>query len=580
MRRASPATRHQHGAAIILHETNPLLTLAVILAAGVAGGLAAGRLRLPSVTGQILIGIVIGPSLLGLVGKPQTQGLAPITDFALGLIAVAVGSHLNFRRLRNAGKRLALLLLFEVTLTPVLVFAAVYGISGAGVAGFALALLLAPMAVETAPATTLALVKETHSKGVFVKTLVAGVALNNMACLVLFEIAHTAAQLWLNPNSTTAGVRLALEPAKSVAVSALIGVTAALVLTGTTRRWLGADRRAAASLIAILGAAGLGEQLGGSALLACLFLGMTLANVAPDRDGLGHTVFGQLETAIFAVFFTLAGMKLNFDLIVPGGMLALGVFAARFVGKTGSAWLAMRIAGATDRVRAYLGLAMLPQAGVTVGLLLLVQREPQFAEIQDLVLAVGLTAVTLNELIGPILTRVALARSGDFGRDRARLIDFLHEENIITDLRADTKEEAIAQLTSLLVQSNHLASDRDALLQSVLDRENEVSTCIGGGLAIPHGVLDEQSKGMVGVMGISHEGLPFETPDGRPVHCMVLLATPAHERDRHLEVLAALARAIGKDPAIQQRLFSAKSPAHAYELLHTEEAEDFNYFLE
>ncbi|MCA9773965.1 MAG: cation:proton antiporter, partial [Myxococcales bacterium] len=329
MRRASPATRHQHGAAIILHETNPLLTLAVILAAGVAGGLAAGRLRLPSVTGQILIGIVIGPSLLGLVGKPQTQGLAPITDFALGLIAVAVGSHLNFRRLRNAGKRLALLLLFEVTLTPVLVFAAVYGISGAGVAGFALALLLAPMAVETAPATTLALVKETHSKGVFVKTLVAGVALNNMACLVLFEIAHTAAQLWLNPNSTTAGVRLALEPAKSVAVSALIGVTAALVLTGTTRRWLGADRRAAASLIAILGAAGLGEQLGGSALLACLFLGMTLANVAPDRDGLGHTVFGQLETAIFAVFFTLE--LFGFHGHPYAGILAYLIVPALFV---------------------------------------------------------------------------------------------------------------------------------------------------------------------------------------------------------------------------------------------------------
>ncbi len=84
---------------------------------------------------------------------------------------------------------------------------------------------------------------------------------------------------------------------------------------------------------------------------------------------------------------------------------------------------------------------------------------------------------------------------------------------------------------------------------------------------------------MVGVMAISGAGLPFETPDGMPVHCIVLLATPVSERDRHLEVLAALMRAIGADPSIQWQLFGARSPAHAYELLHAEEAEDFNYFL-
>ena len=85
---------------------------------------------------------------------------------------------------------------------------------------------------------------------------------------------------------------------------------------------------------------------------------------------------------------------------------------------------------------------------------------------------------------------------------------------------------------------------------------------------------------MVGVMGLNRDGLAFDTPDGRKVHCIVLLATPANERDRHLQVLATLARTLGMDPVMQAQLFNAKSPAHAYEMLHDEEAEDFNYFLE
>jgi mannitol/fructose-specific phosphotransferase system IIA component (Ntr-type) len=102
---------------------------------------------------------------------------------------------------------------------------------------------------------------------------------------------------------------------------------------------------------------------------------------------------------------------------------------------------------------------------------------------------------------------------------------------------------------------------------------------VGGGLAVPHGVLDD-GRGMVGAMGISRRGLPFDTPDGIPVHCVVVLATPPTQRRRHLEVLAALARAICTDQSVQRRLFDVKSPAHAYEILHAEEAEDFNYFLE
>jgi mannitol/fructose-specific phosphotransferase system IIA component (Ntr-type) len=239
----------------------------------------------------------------------------------------------------------------------------------------------------------------------------------------------------------------------------------------------------------------------------------------------------------------------------------------------------MRLAGTTERMRKYLGIALLPQAGVAVGLMLVVKEDTALSAMSDFLLAVGLAVVTINEIAGPIMTRLALRRSGDLGKDRARLIDFLHEENIVTDFKAENKEEAIEKLTDLLIRTNHLSLDRDQLLKSVLDRERKASTCIGSGLAIPHATLEEGNT-LSGVMAISSEGLDFDTPDGLPVHCMILLATPASLRDRHLEVLAALARSIGSDYNIQRQLFHTHSPAHAYEILHVEELSDFNYFLE
>jgi len=212
--------------------------------------------------------------------------------------------------------------------------------------------------------------------------------------------------------------------------------------------------------------------------------------------------------------------------------------------------------------------------------MLLVTEEKAFPEdVRNLFLAVVLTVVTLNEIVGPVLTRIALARSGDLGKDRARLIDFLHEENIVTRFHADSKEEAIRKLADVLAASNSLRIDREAFLEAVLAREAAASTCLGEGLATPNAMVPELPE-LVGAMGISQEGLPFETPDGHPVHCMVLLAIPADQMGRHLEVLTALARAATSDRGVQQQLYHAKSPAHAYEVLHAEASEDFNSFLE
>lgn len=558
-----------------LHEAGPLLALAVVLGVGLIAGTLARRLHVPSITGQILGGILIGGAGFDLFGEEPLHALQPLTHFALGLMAVTVGAHLNLRRLRNAGRRLFYLLLFEALVTPVLVFTAFY-LAGSP---WDMSALFATSAIATAPATVVAVVAEARAKGVFVKTLIAAVALNNMACIFLFEVARAFARA-SGPSASGNLQEIVVGPARQLLLAIAIGGIVALAMEAVVRYVAQPERVATAAVLALAVASGTASLVDVSPLLACLFLGFVQTNITRTRDKLVDTVFEEFQPALLAVFFTLAGMHLSFEnLAVTGGFAAL-LFAMRIVGKSLAARWAMRIASAPDRVRTNLGLALVPQAGVAVALVILVQDDPAFSSIAETFSAVVLAVVTVNEILGPFLLRRALKRSGEIGLDRLRLMDFLQEENIQTDFAAASKEEAIEKLVDFLIRSHHLHDvDREELLTSVLEREAEASTCLGGGLAVPHGILPP-GRAMVGVLALSEKGLAFDTPDHHPVHCMVLLATSPEERDRHLQVLAALARMIGTDEAFRSLLFHVHSPAHASDLLHGEESVHFNTFLE
>ncbi|RKZ15578.1 hypothetical protein DRQ53_08700 [bacterium] len=558
-----------------IENPSALLTLAIVVVAGVASGQLARRLHLPGVTGQILAGILLGPSALRILDSQAVHSLAPVMHFALAVMAVAVGSHLHLPRLRNARWRLLALFGTEITITPLIVFTGVIFLPGVE---WPLALLLAALAISTAPATVLALVKEERADGVFVKTLIAAVALNNLACISAFEMAHLAARSWFDTQDANFFAIL-LSPARQLVLAALLGGGAAILLSGLTRTISNVKSLATVSFAAILLTAGVADAMGISSLLACLLFGFALANIAPEKEDIGHSVFDNFEGAIYAAFFTLAGMELDLSLAVSGGLVAAVVVITRIGGKVLAARVAMRLADAPTAVRRYLGFALVPQAGVAVGLILVAQDDPVLGDVRQMLLAIGLTVVAAAEIIGPMTARWALRRSGDAGRDRERLIDFIHEQNITTQLIGPDKKSAITQLVDLMITSHGMTVEREALLEEVLARENEFSTCIGGGLAIPHAVLPEGNQ-IYGVIGISHDGLDFVTPDHRPVHCMVLLATPQNLRDRHLEVIAALARTVGHDLNLQHLLFAARSPAHVCEIFRHEAFEELNVHID
>ncbi len=558
-----------------MHLDHPLLGLSILLLIGMAASALVRRWHLPSMTGQILAGVLVGPSALGLFDHHAVGRLLPMTHFALGLIAVAVGHHLQWRRLQIAARRLGLLVLGEGLLVPLLVFGAVVTVGGAP---WPLGLLLGTMAVATAPATIVSLISETRARGVFVKTLVSAVALNNLVCITLFELALAATRAEL-AGAGAQPLAVLLAPLRQLVLSALLGGAAGLLLLYLTRHVVRTDRLATASLAAILGTVGLADTLGVSSLLACLMLGITLANLAPEKEEIGHRVFANFEGAIFAVFFTVAGMELNFAYLAPAGLLAVLVVAARAAAKTLAAWGAMTLAGAPLSLRRYLGPALVPQAGVAVGLMLLAEQDPTLVSVRDMLLAVGLTTVTLNEIIGPVLTRLALVRSGETGRDRPHLIDFLHEECITTDLRGPTKEDAIRQLAELMVRNCRLPVSAETVVERALAREREMSTCVGHGLAVPHCKLDIDLP-VTGVLGVSRDGLDAATPDETPLHCMVLIVSGRDGDERYLQVLAALARTIGTDRDLQAQLYRARSPAHAHEILHAQDFEGLTELLE
>ncbi len=272
-------------------------------------------------------------------------------------------------------------------------------------------------------------------------------------------------------------------------------------------------------------------------------------------------------------------MRLDFSLVPKAAGLVILYFVARLIGKSVSAYTAMSLAGITQNVRNYLGIALLPHGGVAVGLILLVQSDPAFNEIQGVVTTVGLAALAINQLLGPSATRMALFRSGEDRKDRPQLLDFLDEHRITVDLNADNLEDVVRSLSSLLFATSNLKIDQEDFVQRVLQRDREMTTCLGQGLMIPHAILDEGDE-VMGVLGISSKGLDLGAPDGRLIHAVLLLATPEKERTHHLEILSAFASSITRDVNFAEQLYHARSAAHAYDVLHHEDQEDLNYFLE
>lgn len=566
-----------------------LFQLAIVLVAGIVGGELVGRIHLPKVTGWIATGILLRAfsphhsQYTGLTAA-ATDSFGPYMSFVLGYIAFTVGAALHFASLRNSGKRLGLLLLGEAMITPSVVVLAMYLLGGfvdSDQMTIRASLLLGAIAIAGAPGTTVLVVQEARSRGILTRTLLAAVALIDMVAVGAF--------VFVTSYLTTSEGGAAWHGTWPVALGAVaqefglafgVGSVSALIALWLTRTIVGPAFLGPTMVAVILGSWGAAVGCGASGILACTFAGIVVSNVQHDTVRSTEAYLHSIGGVLFAAFYTFAGMKLDFALVAQAAGLVGLFFLARFVGKYFGAFAAMAIADVPTRVRNYLGLALVPHGGVAVGLILLVQANPELSDVAEIVTTVGLAALAINQLVGPSAARFALNRAGEAGKDLPRLLDFLDEHHISVNVAGSNKEEVIRSLAAQLYTTKVKPSiPQEEFVQKVWEREQLESTCLSEGFMVPHAILDE-GEDITGILGISSKGLNLAAPDGHPIHAVLLLATPETDRRRHLEVLAAFATAITSDVNLREQLYHARSAAHAYDVLHADEAEDINYFIE
>jgi PTS system fructose-specific IIC component len=553
----------------------PFLLLGIVLAAGTLGGWLARRIRLPAVTGYILSGILIGPSCLGVVqpsGEGQSLGL--LSTFAMGLITINIGGHLSYRRIHNALGRITVMALLEVAVAVSLVVtvARLFG------ADWPLALLLGAVSAATAPGTTIALIRDNRAKGSFVKTLLSVVAVDNILCIFLFAAVRTVVADYYARGGTLPPLDRALYQSTwqllgSIAVGFAVGKVAEAVARSP---W---EHGFSTIFVAILFSTGLARYLGLSPLLTSLFFGVYMSNRS-SRVAEQLNALEPFEPVVYVFFFAMAGATLHLAALLEVGLLTGGYLLARFVGKGLGAALGGILARSSRRIWLNVPLALAPQAGVAIGLVVLIGEEAAIpAVVREALAAVVLAAVTINEILGPLLTQAALRRSNEINKDRPRLIEFLQEEFILVGLTAPDKWDAIRQMVAFLIRTHRTEhTTLEHLYATIEEREKSMSTALGEGVAIPHGRLDG-GPGIQGALGVCRAGVDWGAPDGKPVQIIVLIATPKDHEAKHLEVLASLA-AIMSDEAIRSRLIAAVNANDAWEIIEAEETRNYNYFIE
>lgn len=567
----------------------PELTFLIIATGGFFIGKLFHKMKLPDETGQILLGLILGPSgailltkLLGrevhqLVPNEALHGLTILSQVALGIMTFTIGTHLTKRSLHNAGKRIMNLAIWHTVITFITVLVTLLFIANTG---FPAAILLAAIAVSVAPGSVIAVVQKRRSRGVFTKTLLGVVAISNVTTIFMFDICRSIALSFLNPE-VTLSVGSVFYTLLFPILTIFWGIIIGLIATRITKHMHNTKDVLAIVVLTIIANIVVAQHFHLSPLLVNLVTGVVFSNYSYHIDEI-RKFFSELEGILFSVFFTLAGTHLDLAALKVAGIAGAVFIIARLIGQSISAWGVSKIYKYPDKVGKLLGLALIPKAGLSIGLLIVITSSPVFQEAEGfvaMITAVILSAVVVNELIGPVAVSKTLDWTNESEQAMPRLIDFLHEEYIQMPIECDDKWELIDKLCHFLIKQNHLKGiSREELHKLVTDREKELPTAIGEGLAVPHARIPGNNK-LMGVIGICNKPVEFGALDKKGVTIVILVATPEGKDDLHVKLLAAIAR-IFSNQEIRKQISSAGSAEEVYTILQSKEIRSINSYLE
>lgn len=392
-----------------------IICVAVMLLSGFLMTRITKRLRLPNVTAYIVAGILIGPYGLNLVPQQIIDGTDFLSDIALAFIAFSTGEFFKLSVLKKSGWKVVGITLFEAVLASVFVFLLTYFVLGLNLA---FSIVLSALASATAPASTMMTIRQTGSKGDFVDTLLQVVALDDVVGLVLYSAAISVALTSLDGGGFSFGtlVKPILLNLAVLAMGGGFGVLMKLLLPAKRST----DNKLIVSVALLFSFCGLCALLDVSPLLGCMAMGTVYTNIA-ENDKLFKQL-GYFSPPLLLLFFVRSGMTFQLsalgstagDLVgVPLITVGVGYFLARILGKYAGAWLGCAAVGKGPLVRNYLGLALIPQAGVAIGLAALGARTLG-GEMGENLQTIILSSSVLYELLGPGCAKLALYLSKSY----------------------------------------------------------------------------------------------------------------------------------------------------------------------
>lgn len=398
-----------------------LLSLSIILFAGFLLTRLTKLAKLPNVTGFIIAGIIIGPYVLNIIPKEMINNLGFVSDIALAFISFSVGRFFKIGPFKKSGLRILIITLMESLLAGVLV-----GLSMRYIFHFNwdFSFLLGAIATATAPASTMATIRQYRARGEFVYILLQTVAFDDAVCLIVFSIAIAI----INAGSKTAMTAIALFLPIVYNIFALaIGFIGGIALSKLMTPERTEDNRLILTIILLFGITGICAAANISPLLSCMLFGATYINMTEDKSL--YKQIEQFAPPILSIFFVVSGMNLDITSFTTLGIIGVSYFIIRIIGKYIGAYLGCAMVGTTKKIRNYLGLALIPQAGVAIGLAFLGKRTLPHNE-GNMLLTIILSSSVLYELIGPAAAKVALFYSGTIKKNISSLKNINEQGNL------------------------------------------------------------------------------------------------------------------------------------------------------
>ncbi len=411
-----------------------LMPIGIAMTAGLLLSRFVKKIKLPAVTGYLIAGILIGPYCLGWLGElldikwlgfvsnESVKNNKILCDVALGFIAFAIGDEFRISSLKKIGKQATVIGIFQALVATIVVDAALIGlyfILPEGTISIPAALVLGAVATATAPAATLMVVRQYKAKGKLTDILLPVVAIDDAVGLIVFAVSFGIAQTMQNGGGLDI-ISVLVNPLVEVVLSLLLGFVMGILFSYAEKYFNSNSKRLTLSITFVIMSVALSmyeRHLGAvhikfSPLLVCMMLGTVFCNMCDFSDEImGKT--DKWTAPLFVLFFVLSGSELEFDVFSNPMVIVVGIvyILTRAAGKIIGAGISAKATKCEPNIVKYLGITLLPQAGVALGMSLIAAES--LGEIGVMVRNITLFAVLIYELVGPLFTKIALTKSGD-----------------------------------------------------------------------------------------------------------------------------------------------------------------------